>query len=262
MSEAEQQRLVSDFYQRSMTARELLCTQQSLEKSRRDAGGAPCYLPYAHLTKARRRLRAPRPRPRPPRAALHAAACSGTSTPLLARRAASHADKSCLPPPRFPPRSKAEAAELPEGLAAPCRRVYANLRNLLLWRWSVDPERYLAMREAAGWVRVRGAVRRRYLELLPHAHRHLTLHGHINSGASRCLPPPLPRAPRARARVAVVGGGAAGLACARQLAMLGAISPDLARSRLARRAWKPRPSSARARLDLAAISAQSPQVTR
>lgn len=102
VSEAAQQRLVGDFYQRAMTARELLSCQQSLEKSGREGG--PACLPYAHLTKA-------------------------------------------------------EAAELTD-LAAPCRRIYVNLRNLLLWRWSLDDGRYLTMREAAAWVRVRGAVRR------------------------------------------------------------------------------------------------------
>ena len=114
--------------------------------------------------------------------------------------------------------TRAELRALPP-LDGASRRVYVNLRNLLLHRWAADAGRYLSMREAAAACRPRGAIRIRYLQLLPHAHRLLTAHGHINCAAAPSLPPPLPRAAAERASVLVVGAGVAGLAAARQLAL-------------------------------------------
>ena len=116
--------------------------------------------------------------------------------------------------------TRAELRALPP-LDGASRRVYVNLRNLLLHRWAADAGRYLSMREAAAACRPRGAIRIRYLQLLPHAHRLLTAHGHINCAAAPSLPPPLPRPAAERASVLVVGAGVAGLAAARQLRLLG-----------------------------------------
>ena len=116
--------------------------------------------------------------------------------------------------------TRAELRALPP-LDGASRRVYVNLRNLLLHRWAADAGRYLSMREAAAACRPRGAIRIRYLQLLPHAHRLLTAHGHINCAAAPSPPPPLPRPAAERASVLVVGAGVAGLAAARQLRLLG-----------------------------------------
>jgi hypothetical protein len=101
---------------------------------------------------------------------------------------------------------------------------YLNIRNGILRLWMLNPTIAVCREEALGV-----AKEERHLELAAKCHEFLVRHGFINFG---CILPPRPlgrlatnrpdenqtdKPARRRKRIVVVGAGAAGLACARQL---------------------------------------------
>lgn len=101
---------------------------------------------------------------------------------------------------------------------------YLNIRNGILRLWMLNPTIAVCREEALGV-----AKEDRHLEMAAKCHEFLVRHGHINFG---CIIPPRPLSravelpkensgtSRRRKRVVVIGAGAAGLGCARQLVSL------------------------------------------
>ena len=101
---------------------------------------------------------------------------------------------------------------------------YLNIRNGILRLWMLNPTIAVCREEALGV-----AKEERHLEMAAKCHEFLVRNGHINFG---CIQPPRPlsralelpkensRTSRRRRRVIVIGAGAAGLGCARQLETL------------------------------------------
>ena len=97
---------------------------------------------------------------------------------------------------------------------------YLNVRNGILRLWMLNPTIAVCREEALGV-----AKEERHLEMAAKCHEFLVRYGYINFG---CILPPRPlsrpaeEAPkekslRRRKRVVIIGAGAAGLGCARQL---------------------------------------------
>ena len=99
---------------------------------------------------------------------------------------------------------------------------YLNIRNGILRMWMLNPTIAICREEALGI-----AKEERHLEMAAKCHEFLVRHGYINFG---CILPPRPlsrpledamkKSSRRQKRIVVVGAGAAGLGCARQLESL------------------------------------------
>lgn len=96
---------------------------------------------------------------------------------------------------------------------------YLNVRNGILRLWMLNPTIAVCLEEALGV-----AKEERHLEMAAKCHEFLVRNGYINFG---CIPPPKPlleptagkkaNTGKRRKRIIVIGAGAAGLGCARQL---------------------------------------------
>uniref|UniRef100_A0A8C9SPC5 Amine oxidase n=1 Tax=Scleropages formosus TaxID=113540 RepID=A0A8C9SPC5_SCLFO len=128
-----------------------------------------------------------------------------------------------------------ELYEFPEFSRDPT--MYLALRNLILASWHRDCKEVLTAQKCAAHIIVRGLVRVRCVQELDRVLCFMTRKGLINTGVLSVKEPLLPE-PYRNKKVVVIGGGASGLAAARQLQNFGMQVMVLeARDRIGGRVW-------------------------
>ncbi|KPP76909.1 hypothetical protein Z043_103708 [Scleropages formosus] len=128
-----------------------------------------------------------------------------------------------------------ELYEFPEFSRDPT--MYLALRNLILASWHRDCKEVLTAQKCAAHIIVRGLVRVRCVQELDRVLCFMTRKGLINTGVLSVKEPLLPE-PYRNKKVVVIGGGASGLAAARQLQNFGMQVVVLeARDRIGGRVW-------------------------